>query len=112
VTKNTDCKFFVPNGFSPNGDGINDLFQIKCIFNYPNAVLRIFTRSGIKVFEKKHYGNIDFWGSEANAWWDGRTDNIWNVGGSVLATGTYIFILELEEGNKDNVLTGSVFLSR
>ncbi|MEI6899672.1 MAG: gliding motility-associated C-terminal domain-containing protein, partial [Bacteroidota bacterium] len=112
VTKNTDCTFFVPNGFSPEGDGINDFFKVKCISNYPNALLRVFTRSGINIYEKKHYGNLDFWGSETDAWWDGRTDNKWNVGGNKLATATYIYILELEEGNKDKVLTGSVFLSR
>ena len=112
VVRNTDCTFFVPNGFSPDGDGINDNFKIKCISNYPNAFLRIFTRSGIKVYEKKHYGNIDFWGSETDAWWNGQTDNKLNVGGRVLSTGTYIYILELEEGNKNKVLTGAVFLSK
>jgi hypothetical protein len=82
------------------------------LYNYPNAVLRIFTRSGIKVYEQNHYGNVDYWGSETDAWWNGRTDNKWNIGGSILATATYVYILELEAGNKTNVLTGTVFLER
>jgi gliding motility-associated-like protein len=112
VTKNISCDFFIPNGFSPNGDGIDDLFKIRCLYNYPNAFIQIYTRSGIKVYEQKHYGNVDFWGSETDAWWDGRTTNKWNIGGSILQAATYIYILELEEGNRNNVKTGTVFLSR
>lgn len=111
VEKNADCEVIIPDSFSPNGDGINDNFRIKCIYNYPEAVLKVYTRSGIKIFEKKNYGNIDFWGSENDAFWDGRSDNKWNVGGTKLAAATYIYILELEPGKKEKVLTGSVFLN-
>ena len=112
VTENSDCTIFVPNAFSPGGDGINEYFKIRCIYNYPNALLKIYTRSGILVYEQKHYGNIDFWGSEIDAFWNGQTGNKWNVGGNELMSATYIYILELEEGKKNKVITGSVFLNK
>ncbi len=43
-------EFFVPNAFSPNGDGLNDMVNIhgKCISTF---ILQIFNRWGEKVFE-------------------------------------------------------------
>lgn len=111
VVKNENCAIIVPDSFSPDGDGINDYFKIRCIYNYPEATLKIFTRSGIKVYEQKNYGNTDFWGDDQDAWWNGRSDNKWNVGGTKLASSTYIYVLELEKGNKEKVLTGTVFLN-
>jgi hypothetical protein len=111
VIKNNECAVIVPDSFSPNGDGINDLFKIKCIYNYPQALFKVYSRSGIKVYEKKNYGNTDYWGSDRDAWWDGRSDNRWNVGGARLAAATYIYLLELEPSNKEKVITGTIFLN-
>ena len=35
---------------SPNGDGINDFFEIQNIENHPNNELLIYTRSGVVIF--------------------------------------------------------------
>ena len=112
VIKNSDCTISIPNGFSPDGDGINEYFKIRCLYNYPNATLKIYTRSGIMVYEQDHYGNIDYWGNEKDAWWNGKTGNKWNIGGNSLMSATYIYILELEKGDKNSVKTGTVFLSK
>jgi gliding motility-associated-like protein len=111
IYNNSGCAIQIPEGFSPNGDGINDYFRIKCIANYPNTVLQIYTRSGVKVYEQEHYGNIDYWGSEENAWWNGQTGNKLNVGGSKLMNASYIYILELEK-ETNNVKTGTLFLNQ
>ncbi len=100
----------IPNAFSPNGDGINDYFKISGIEKYPDARLFIYTASNRKIFEKNHYGNMSFWGSEAEAWWDG-TNNIRGAG-MTMPNGTYIYILDLDNGKQVLIRLGTVFIRR
>ena len=96
-----DCDLFIPNAFSPNGDNIHDYFQIYCTNDYPNARLYIFDQLGNKLYEKEHYGNLDFWGSYDRAWWDGRTTNraATTTNGGMVAPGTYYYVLQLGNGD-------------
>ena len=48
---------FIPSGFSPNSDGTNDYWQIVGIDNYPNTIVNIFNRLGVKVFFSDDYKN-------------------------------------------------------
>lgn len=41
----------IPVSFSPNGDNINDVWHIKNLNNYSQAVVRIYNRMGSKIFE-------------------------------------------------------------
>lgn len=104
----TDCELFIPEGFSPNGDGIHDFFQIFCIQRYPDAKLMIFNRAGNKLFEKEHYGNMDYWGTDQDAWWWGTSDNRWTFGKATLPAGNYVYIVQL--GGKET-RTGTVMIS-
>ncbi len=103
------CVVFVPNSFSPNADGINDNFIIRCLDNYENPVIEIYNRWGNLVFKKDHYGNVDFWGSENEAWWDGHSDNKLTIGNQMLPVGTYFYVLKLDNAS---VLTGFLFLNK
>jgi len=47
----------VINGFSPDGDGVNDNFTILGIQNFPNNSLKIFNKWGETVFKQKGYEN-------------------------------------------------------
>jgi gliding motility-associated-like protein len=104
----TDCELFVPEGFSPNGDGVHDFFQIFCIQRYPDAKLMIFNRAGNKLFEKEHYGNLEYWGSDQMAWWWGTAENNWIIGKGNLAAGNYVYILQLGNGE---TRSGTVMIS-
>ena len=103
-----DCELFIPEGFSPNDDGVHDFFQIFCIQRYPKAKLMIFNRAGNKLFEKEHYGNMDYWGTDENAWWWGTSENRWTLGNAVLPAGNYVYILQLGNGE---TRTGTVMIS-
>ncbi len=104
----TECSLFIPDGFSPNGDGVHDFFQIYCIEKYPEAVMRIFDRGGNKLFEKFNYGNLDYWGSDENAWWWGNSEHRLTLGRGTLPAGNYLYVLELGNGE---VRTGTVMVA-
>ncbi|RIH65635.1 hypothetical protein D1164_08185 [Mariniphaga sediminis] len=104
----TECALFIPEGFSPNGDGVHDFFQVYCIEKYPNAIMRIFDRAGNKLFEKHNYGNMDYWGSDENAWWWGTSENKRILGRGTLPAGTYLYVFELGTGE---VRTGTVMIA-
>ncbi|MFI5136736.1 MAG: gliding motility-associated C-terminal domain-containing protein [Sphingobacteriales bacterium] len=50
-----DVKF--PTAFTPNGDGINDYWDITGIEKYPATTVQVFNRSGQRVFESKGYAH-------------------------------------------------------
>jgi gliding motility-associated-like protein len=76
---------FVPNGFSPNNDGINDTWVIENITSFSRNNIKVFNRWGNKVFEANNYQND----------WNGKSTK----GGSSnrLPVGAYLYIIELNE---------------
>ena len=47
-----------PNVFTPNGDGVHDTFEIQGMQYFPGAVVTIYNRWGLKVYESdSYYGN-------------------------------------------------------
>jgi gliding motility-associated-like protein len=110
-----DCELFIPEGFSPNEDGIHDFFRIMCIHNYPNAKLMIFNRNGDLLWQKQNYGNYDVWGDQYNAWWWGTSVlskydiEIQTINGDPkLKVGNYVYVLQLGNGEVKN---GTVMIS-
>ncbi|MBT8220388.1 MAG: gliding motility-associated C-terminal domain-containing protein, partial [Bacteroidia bacterium] len=82
----TDIKIF--NAMSPNGDGLNDIFFIANIEDFPNNEINIYNRWGNQVFSTTGYNN-----KENN--WDGT----WQ-GDNDLPDGTYYYELWLHDENK------------
>ena len=103
-------RLFIPEGFSPNGDGINEYFEISGLEDYPEAHLEVYNRWNNLVYAKDGYGNIGRWGT-ADAWWDGRSNAKWNVGNGLLPSATYIYILKLRPDSPD-VYKGIIFINR
>ncbi len=77
---------FIPNGFSPDGDGVNDAFVIPGIEKYPNNRIEIFNRWGNKVYEAAPYDNS----------WTGTSlkSGTIIVGDGLLPNGTYFYVLD------------------
>ncbi|WP_181163768.1 gliding motility-associated C-terminal domain-containing protein [Pontibacter mangrovi] len=45
----------IPNAFSPNGDGLNDTWQIRNIEYFPEAKVAVYNRWGSLVYEQANY---------------------------------------------------------
>ncbi|MCX2576382.1 DUF7507 domain-containing protein, partial [Pedobacter sandarakinus] len=73
----------VPNLFTPNGDGINDVFEIRGLNQYQSNELQIVNRWGNKVFHAKGYQN--------------------NWSGEGLNEGTYYYLLRVKRAGSDEV---------
>ena len=100
VPDDTTCHFFIPEGFSPNGDGVHDFFVVDCITRYPDAKLMVFDKQGYLLYEKENYGNPDVWGfNEADLWWGGQTTKNHHNDAHMVVPGVYIYILN--KGNGD-----------
>lgn len=90
----------IPQGISPNGDGINDCWDLTFLTETPGIKkVQIFNRYGRTVFDQESYVN-EFCGQ----------DN----GGNFLVTGTYFYVLEfLEESTSFNqVEKGWIYINR
>ncbi len=104
----------IPDGFSPNDDGVNDQFVIKGLSDvYPNAYMEIYNRWGVLIYSKEHYGNEYRWG-RFEAWWNGLADEsklkVFSKD-KLLPVGTYFYILVLDE-ERDYIKRGTIFLNR
>jgi len=97
----------IPEGFSPNGDTINDTFEIPGLgYLFPNFEMEIYNRWGNKVFKYSNEGRNE------PQWWTGNSDGrSTSAGNSSLPTGTYYYVLYF---NQDNVepLTDWIYLNR
>ena len=71
-------KINVPNAFSPNGDGINDVWNINELSSYPESETNVFNRYGQLVFHSMGYSKP----------WDGRYN------GQSLPVGTYYYTID------------------
>ncbi|MEL6986868.1 MAG: gliding motility-associated C-terminal domain-containing protein [Bacteroidota bacterium] len=98
-----DVNVYIPNVFSPNGDGINDFFTV---FGDETLVrvnqLMIFDRWGEKVFH-----NEDFAPNEPDFGWDGTLDGQ-NMNPAVFV---YTFELEFDDGSKER-FSGDITIVR
>ena len=100
-----DGAFFIPEAFSPNGDGINDKFEIKGIAKYKNIEIEIFNRWGNVVYQSKNYGE----GQGKAGFWDGTAKSGLRVGSGPVPSGTYFYVIRLDAKEK---LSGSIYLDR
>ena len=78
---------YIPNTFSPNGDGVNDRFQV---FGKPGIVKKvrkytIFDRWGNNLFESENFVMSSF-----SNWWDGTFK------GENLQSGVYVYSITIE----------------
>ena len=98
------CEVFIPTAFSPNQDGVNDVFQIFYPNQQPVVVkeYQIFDRWGALV-----YADGGFSISGDDHWWDGTRQ------GKVMGPGVYIYRMVLvNDQGMQNIKQGTVTLLR
>jgi len=88
----------VSQAFTPNGDGINDTWFIEKIEDFPNAMIKVFSRWGREVFfSPSNYQNN----------WDG----VYKDNKKPLPDASYFYVIDLDnDGQMD--LNGWVFITR
>lgn len=97
-----DVNLFMPNTFTPNGDGMNDVFYPRGRGIQLVRSLKIFNRWGEQVYRRD-----DFNPNEASAGWDGR------YRGRELAPDVYVYIIDLVcDNNTIITMKGDVALVR
>jgi gliding motility-associated-like protein len=88
-------KLEIVDFFSPNGDGLNDLWEDDSFLRYTDNKVWIYSRSGQLVYEKTNYQNN--WGGEFE--------------GTPLPEGSYYYIIDFNaDGNPD--YQGWLYLTR
>lgn len=93
---------FLPNTFTPNGDGQNDIFYPRGAGLSHAGLFRIYNRWGELIFERR---NIAF--NDALAGWDGRFQ------GQELGPDVFVWFLEVEcESGEQLLLKGDISLIR
>lgn len=82
---------FIPEGFSPNGDGINDRFVIQGVPTTATINLEIFNRWGHRVYADANYKND----------WEGQTNQgIRATNSQGLPDGTYFYVVRVSDGRE------------
>jgi len=95
ITLEEPTDLVMPTGYTPNGDGYNDVFFVQGLDAYPSNLLTVLNRWGNVVFEQLNYKND----------WAGE-----NARGEALPNGTYFIILSINNGQR--TLQGYVDLRR
>ena len=97
INVQNDFSFFLPNAFTPNEDGTNDLLEMIG-FNFDEFDIKIYNKAGQLIKE-----------SNSNPIWDGN-----DVDGNALPSDVYVYTIKLREGinNKPHNYQGTVTLIR
>jgi gliding motility-associated-like protein len=89
----------LPNAFTPNGDGLNDVFRVTNAVLYPVFELSVFNR----------WGEVIYRSDDIRSGWDGT------YRGKEQESGVYIWLIRFRKGSvsgEEVTLTGNVTLLR
>jgi len=96
VYENDETSFYIPNAFSPNGDGLNDCLRVMNKANFKKYYFAIYNRWGQRVFESDNTLNC----------WDGNFNN------QLASQNTYYYYLEAETNCGKVFRKGDILLLR
>ncbi|MDR1346232.1 MAG: gliding motility-associated C-terminal domain-containing protein, partial [Bacteroidales bacterium] len=92
-----EYELFMPNAFSPNGDGINDRYELAAAFEINNFSLYIYDRAGQLVFKSTDITHT--WNGELN--------------GNILPADVYLYLVKYtDKFNCSHQKKGNILLIR
>ncbi|MEO5641694.1 MAG: PKD domain-containing protein [Bacteroidia bacterium] len=95
-----EVTLYVPNSFTPNGDGKNDLF-------FPVGLNLIDEDYELMIFDR--WGNLIFKSEQLSKGWDGTVNN----GSEIVEEGTYVWKMNVRDSSgQQHFLTGHINLIR
>jgi gliding motility-associated-like protein len=83
--ENCTCEPFIPNVFTPNGDGRNDIFQVFANCEFQAFKMVIYDRWGTRLFRS----------DDASNGWDGF------MNGQAITPGVYVYLIEFTASDKN-----------
>jgi gliding motility-associated-like protein len=86
VTVLPSTEVVIPDLYTPNGDGVNDTWEVPFLQPLTDYTVRIFSRGGLEVWNTELYQND----------WDGTHYKT----GKILPDGTYYYIIRLADGTE------------
>ncbi|MDT0555126.1 gliding motility-associated C-terminal domain-containing protein [Patiriisocius hiemis] len=97
-----NCKPFIPEGFSPNNDGVNDEFEITGLLNiFEDFELKIFSRNGNLIYE----------GGNEDGFWNAIPNRGAAIIEGVVPVGTYYYALFLNDPEFPEPFLGFVYIN-
>lgn len=93
---NPEYTFFIPNSFTPDGDGLNEVYKPK-----------VYAAREYEFFIFDRWGHLMFKTSDPEKGWDGRISG----GDEIAPTGTYVYMVEtIDQKNRPHNYTGTFHL--
>lgn len=86
---NPEGYLFIPNAFTPDGDGLNDVFTINSFHNCKLLKLEIYDRWGVLIFQNQGY----------QVSWNGRSN------GFQVPVGVYVYVVNFNDTEKRGSIT-------
>lgn len=97
-----NCSPEIPQGMSPNGDGLNDVFKIEILLN-------VFVDFNLKIYSRE--GNLIYEGGNDDGLWDGIPTNGLLQQNKVVPVGTYFYVLQLNDPEYPEAYLGYVYVN-
>lgn len=85
---------FIPNAFTPNGDGVHDVWEVQGLERFADLKVEIYNR----------WGNLIYSSRGSYKPWDGKKN------GEYMPVGTYYYVIDV--GDEMKPLTGAILLSK
>jgi len=98
-----NCPPTIYNGISVNNDGLNDRLIIDGLYD-------IFL--DFEIFIYSRWGQLVYKGNHQMPAWDGKVNNRKTIGDEYVPTGTYFYILYLNDNDVPTIFTGYIYLTK